>query len=318
MPYVQSSTPDTRSSQLTINTRAVGFIGLGRMGRGMALNLIKSVDGLHVFDALPDAMAVLTRAGAVPCNTPAEVAKNCDRLFLCLPSAPEVRTVIFGAEGIASTGRSGLTIVDTTTLDRSEAIAFAEDAAKANIAYCDCPVSGMPFRANDGTLTAMFGGTRDAFESVAPCLEAFGNDIIHSGPVGSGQAMKAINNIIYDVNIAALCEVLPVAVAVGLDPEEVARLVTTASSRSFASDYFVPRMLERKFDTDFTLSDAYKDIVNVQRMAVETRASMPVVNAMIGSYQAAIAAGFGDEPKSAMLKVYENALGVQFRKSPQS
>ena len=299
---------------MTINARAVGFIGLGRMGRGMALNLIKSVDGLHVFDSQPDAMAVLTRAGAVPCNTPAEVAKNCDRLFLCLPSAPEVRTVIFGAEGIASTGRGGLTIVDTTTLDRSEAIAFAEDAAKANIAYCDCPVSGMPFRANDGTLTVMFGGTKEAFEGATPCLEAFGNDIIHSGPVGSGQAMKAINNIIYDVNIAALCEVLPLAVAVGLDPEEVARLVTTASSRSFASDYFVPRMLERKFDTDFTMSDAYKDIVNVQRMAVETRASLPVVNAMIGSYQAAIAAGFGDEPKSAMLKVYENTLGVQFRK----
>ena len=297
---------------MTIEARAVGFIGLGRMGRGMALNLIKSVGALHVFDAQPDAMAALTKAGAQPCNSPAEVANNCDLLFLCLPSALEVRMVIYGAEGIASAGRRDLTIVDTTTLDRSEAMAFAEETGKASIAYWDCPVSGMPFRADNGTLTVLFGGTSEAFERVAPCLEAFGSEIIHSGPVGSGQAMKAINNIIYNVNIAVLCEVLPLAMAVGLDPEQIARLVTTASSRSFASEYFVPRMLERRFDTDFTLSDAYKDIVNVQRMGVEVRASLPVVNAMIGSYQAAIAAGFGDEPKSAMLKVYENALGVRF------
>ena len=172
----------------------------------------------------------------------------------------------------------------------------------------------MPFRADDGTLTVMFGGTADAFATLKPHLEAIGEFIVHAGPLGSGQAMKAINNIIYNVNIVALCEVLPLAVAAGLDPDEVARVVTSASARSFASEYFVPRMMERRFDTDFEMKDAYKDIVNVQRMAVETKAMTPVVNAMIASYQAAIAEGFGDEPKSAMLKVYERALGVQFTK----
>jgi 3-hydroxyisobutyrate dehydrogenase-like beta-hydroxyacid dehydrogenase len=137
---------------VTINTKAVGFIGLGRMGRGMALNLIKSVDGLHVFDAQPDAMAVLTKAGAVPCNTPAEVAKSCDHFFLCLPSAPEVRTVIFGAEGIAFAGCNGLTIVDTTTLDRSEAIAFVEDAFLSS--------RGNPSTATLGTCCRSLGAWR--------------------------------------------------------------------------------------------------------------------------------------------------------------
>ena len=99
----------------------------------------------------------------------------------------------------------------------------------------------------------------------------------------------------------------------GLKPDEVARTVTTASSRSFASEYFVPRMLARRFDTDFTLQDAYKDIVNVQNMADETGADLPVVKAMIGSYEAAIEAGFGAEPKSAMLKVYEKAIGVEYK-----
>ena len=290
----------------------VGFIGLGRMGRGMALNLVKSVDELYVFDPQPEAMDALTGAGALSCGSPAEMAQSCKLIFLCLPSASQVRTVIFGPDGLQSGNSGELTIVDTTTLDRTEAIAIASEANEADIAYWDCPVSGMPFRAAEGTLTVMFGGTADAFEEAKHYLETFASDIIHSGPVGCGQAMKAINNIIYNVNIAALCEVLPLAVAVGLDPEEVGRLVTSASSRSFASDYFVPRMLERRFDTDFSLNDAYKDIVNVQRMGIETRASLPVVNAMITSYQAAIHAGFGDEPKSAMLKVYEDALGVRF------
>ena len=217
-------------------------------------------------------------------------------------------------DGIASAAKANQTIIDTTTLDRLDAIDIAKEASKSGIAYWDCPISGMPFRADDGTLTVMFGGTSDAFASYKSYLEAIGEFIVHAGPLGSGQAMKAINNIIYNVNIVALCEVLPLAVAAGLDPDEVARVVTSASSRSFASEYFVPRMMERRFDTDFAMKDAYKDIVNVQRMAVETKAMTPVVNAMIASYQAAIAEGLGDEPKSAMLKVYERALGVQFTK----
>ncbi|MEL6965465.1 MAG: NAD(P)-dependent oxidoreductase [Pseudomonadota bacterium] len=292
---------------------SVGFVGLGRMGRGMACNLAKSIDPLHVFDANSEAVASLADVGARSCRNAAAIAERCNLIFLCLPSSAEVRTVVFGPDGIRDAASSSMTIIDTTTLDRTEALSIAEDAAKYGMSYWDCPISGMPFRADDGTLTVMFGGTDEAFESAREYLECFGNFVIHSGPLGSGQAMKAINNIIYDVNIAALAEVLPMATALGLDPAAVARLVTTASSRSFASEYFVPRMLEGRFDTDFSMLGAYKDIVNVQRMAIETRASLPVVNAMISSYQAAIAAGLGDEPKSAMLKVYEEALGVQFR-----
>jgi 3-hydroxyisobutyrate dehydrogenase-like beta-hydroxyacid dehydrogenase len=296
-----------------MRSKAVGFIGLGRMGSGMALNLLKSLDDLYVFDPLPDAMAPLTKAGALACDSAADIATKCDLIFLCLPFAPQVRAVIFGPEGIASASQDSPTIVDTTTLDREDALLIAEDAAQAGIEYWDCPISGMPFRAHDGTLTVMFGGTRAAFDKIKPYLESFGEFVVHCGDIGSGQAMKAINNVIYNINIAALCEMLPLSVAVGLDPEAVARVVTSASSRSFASDYFVPRMMERRFDTDFAMGDAYKDIVNVQRMGVETRALLPVVNAMIASYQATMAAGHAAEPKSAILKMYEKVLDVEFK-----
>ncbi|MGI9424434.1 MAG: NAD(P)-dependent oxidoreductase [Hyphomicrobiaceae bacterium] len=296
-----------------MTTRAVGYIGLGRMGGGMAHNLLKSLGALYVFDPIPEAVKTLQEAGATVCARAADLAQQCDVVFICVPFAPEVRAVMFGSDGVASAARQGLTVIDTTTLDRTDALAIADEAAQSGMAYWDCPISGMPFRAQDGTLTVMFGGTKEAFADAKPLLESFGEFVVHCGPLGSGQAMKALNNVIYNVNIVALCEVLPLAVSVGLDPNEVARVVTSASSRSFASEYFVPRMMDRVFDYDFAMEDAYKDIVNVQKMGVDKKAMLPVVNAMIASYQAAMAAGYGREPKSAMLKIYEDALGVQFR-----
>ena len=293
--------------------RAVGFIGLGRMGGGMARNLLQAGHTVRAFDVNDAALGAAVEAGASAAASPQDVAAGCDLVFLCLPSGAEVRDVLFRAEGNLASCGNPLTIIDTSTLDRADAIAIADEAAAVGLTYCDCPVSGMPFRADAGTLTVMFGGPAEVFGEVRPYLEAFGETIVHCGGIGSGQAMKAINNILYNVNIAALAEVLPLTVAAGLDTQAVAKVVTTASARSFASDYFVPRMLAGKFDTDFTMTAARKDIVNVQAMAAKTGAALPVVDAMTQSYDAAIAAGYGNEPKSAMLKVYEQVLGVEFR-----
>lgn len=301
-----------------MTSTTVGFVGLGKMGGAMALNLLqKSEPRLYVYDANPVAMKRLIDHGAQACSNPAELASKCDLILLCLPFAPQVSEAVFGENGIASAARPGLTIIDTTTLDRTDAIAFGSSLETDGIDYWDCPVSGAPFRAENGTLTVMFGGTVEAFTRVKPYLDTFGQDVVHTGPLGCGQAMKAINNIVYNVNIAAISEALPLAMAVGLDPDVTAQVLTTASGRSFASEYFIPRMIERKFDFDFTLKDAYKDVVNVQKMGIETQASLPVINAMISSYQAAISAGYGDEPKSAMLKVSEKVLGVEFKRKDE-
>jgi 3-hydroxyisobutyrate dehydrogenase-like beta-hydroxyacid dehydrogenase len=178
------------------------------------------------------------------------------------------------------------------------------------LSYSDCPVSGKPFRAEDGTLTMMFGGTPTAFAEATPYLDVMGEFVVHCGDLGSGQLMKAINNIIYDVNIAALCEVMPLAVKAGLAPDTLANVLTSGSARSFASEYFIPRILRQEFDGDFSLQAAFKDIVNVQEVATELQASLPVVEAMVDTYQAAIDSGFGDQAKSAMIKTYEARLGL--------
>ncbi|MBL6596520.1 MAG: NAD(P)-dependent oxidoreductase [Candidatus Puniceispirillum sp.] len=295
-----------------MSNRGIGFIGLGQMGLGMANNLGRINRPFYAYDAVNTATERLNGDDTIIADSVAQMAENCHLIFLCLPSAKEVNEVIFGAGGIAETALDGLAIIDNSTIDRIEAIAIHDKLANRGIAYADCPISGLPFRATDGTLTLMFGGSKSLFDRAKPQLDAMGEFIVYCGDSGAGQMMKAINNIIYDINIVALCEVLPLAVAGGLSTEALRKVVTTASSRSFAGDHFVPRMLARQFDNDFPMEDAYKDILNVQQLAIEKRAMTPLVNAMTSSYQNAIAAGFGRQPKSAIIKVYEKALGTEF------
>lgn len=293
--------------------RAVGFIGLGRMGFGMASNLVKAGVPLTVFDASPEPISALVKQGASPAANPADLASKVECLFFCLPSEKEVNDVLHGEQGVVTRARTGLVIVDTTTMNYRAALRLAEESENAGMPYSDCPISGMPFRAENGTLTMMFGGSGEKFADVRSYLDIMGEFIVHCGDVGMGQLMKAVNNIIYNVNIAAICEVMPLAMKAGLSADKLAEVLTTASSRSFASEYFVPRILAGKFEGDFSLQAAFKDIVNIQEAAARLHASTPVVDAMVATYQAAIDMGFGDAPKSAMIKVYERQLDQEVR-----
>ncbi len=301
-----------------MNERTVGFIGLGRMGFGMASNLLKADIPLVVSDLDAQPVHTLVENGAKAAGDPAELADRVELLFLCVPSDAESENVLFGERGVAHS-QDGPVVVDATTMNHGAALRLSQQSKHVGLAYSDCPVSGMPFRAENGTLTMMFGGSPEMFALAKPYLGIMGEFIVHCGDVGMGQLMKAVNNIVYDVNIAAFCEVMPLAVKAGLEPEKLAKVLTTASARSFASEYFVPRILERRFDGDFSLRAAHKDIVNIQEVAARLDTSLPVVETMISTYERAIEMGFGDQPKSAMVKVYEERLGQEVRSTtPES
>ena len=250
--------------------------------------------------------------GAKIASDAAELAELVDVLFLCVPTDKESEVVLFGDRGVAASGRCPV-VVDTTTMNRGAAVRLAKRAEEVHLSYSDCPVSGLPLRAENGTLTMMFGGQAERFTAVKPYLDIMGEFVVHCGEVGQGQLMKAVNNIIYDINIAALAEVMPLAVKSGLAPKTLANVLTTGSARSFAGEYFVPKILEGQFEGDFSLRAAYKDIVNVQEAAAECEAQLPVVTAMVSTYQAAIDMGLGDEPKSSMIKVHEKQLDQKVR-----
>ena len=285
------------------------------MGSGMAANLTTAGHNLYVYDKAASAMARFTDTNAICCQSLSEIAQTCSLIFLCLPSAKEVDDVLFGPNGLVENANVEISIIDTSTLERSEALQFHDQLAHKGIHYADCPVSGLPARAREGKLTLMFGGSQILFEQVSPLLELLGKNIVYCGEVGSGQLMKAVNNIIYNINIVALCEILPLGVAAGISIDALEQVVTSASSRSFAGDHFIPRMMAREFEGDFPLAGAYKDILNMQKIATEKQALTPLMNAMISSYQNALADGLGDEPKSAIIKIYEKVLGVEFKRN---
>ncbi len=297
-----------------------GFIGLGQMGHGMALNLLKTNGQLAVHDIDTSRTALLVEQGAELADTPAQMGNECDLLFLCLPSSKEVDSLLFGDAGLVNGGNAAgkLTIVDTTTLPSQDAVTFAERAKQYGVDYFDSPVSGLPKRADEGSLTIMFGGTENAFSRISPYLASMGNNPIYCGVTGSGQAMKSINNIIYNINIAALCEVIPLALKSGLDKEAVTRVVLDGSSRSFASEHFVPKMKQRIFDGDFSLQSAYKDIENFRSLIAKAgdagvkEDSFPLSTAMTSVYEHALQAGHGEEAKSSMIKQYESLLDVEY------
>ncbi|MBX2838622.1 MAG: NAD(P)-dependent oxidoreductase [Gammaproteobacteria bacterium] len=292
----------------------IGFIGLGLMGAGIASNLLKHFDELSVFDTSPDAMKNLAAEGCRSAASARELATTSSIIQLCLPNAEAVEQVLFGPEGVVRAGRSNVLILDSTTLLKKEAIEFSDKLSEYKIPYCDCPVSGLPKKAADGTLTVMFGGAPEHYSRTEGVLGAAAGTVVYCGPVGNAQLMKAVNNIIYNINIAALCEVLPFAVAAGLDAKTLEQVVLSGSSRSFAAEHFLPKMLDRNFEGDYSLVAAQTDLVNIESMAQEMSAKLPIASSMIELYRLAMEQGLSSESKNAMLKVQESALGVELKR----
>jgi len=191
---------------------------------------------------------------------------------------------------------------------------FGKKLNDKGIGYSDSPVSGMEARAKEGTLTIMFGGQEEVFNQVQPIFKALGELILYMGELGSGQLTKLINQLLFNISAAGIAEILPMAVKLGLDPEKVLSVVNTGTGKSFASDFFGPRILENHFSDGYPLKYAYKDMVSAAEICAHKKIPLPLVHAATTTYQMALAAGLGDEDKGAMTKVFENLLGVEFRK----
>ncbi|MGD9303158.1 MAG: NAD(P)-dependent oxidoreductase [Desulfobacterales bacterium] len=294
--------------------KTVGFIGLGQMGKWMALNLVKNNFDLTVYDINSKAMEFLTGQGAKPAKNPAQLAQHVDMIVLSLPNADIVSEVVYGNDGIVRGKKREQILLDCGTCGFLWTMAFAKKLEKEGIRFVDAPVTGMEQRAKDAALTIMFGGPGSMLKEIRPVLEAMGNNIVHMGDVGSGQLAKMINNIIFNSNIAALAEVLPMAVKLGLDAETIARVISNGSGQSFASDIFLPNILEDRFDKGYPLELAYKDMRHAMEVSDQKKIPLPMIRTAAETYQKALDSGWGQEDKGAMIKVFESALGVKFRK----
>lgn len=294
----------------------LGFSGLGQMGRHIARNLLKNGDDLLVCDVKRDAFADLEASGARTTTQVAELAAA-DIIFLCLPNAAIVKDVLLGAGGLVQHLKARQTVVDLSTITYTMTTAIGRALDERGVGFLDAPVSGMEARAKDGTLTVMCGGRRDTFERIRPYFDRIGNKVLFMGGTGSGQLTKLINQLLFDINAAALAEVLPMAVKLGLDPQNIAEVVNSGTGRSYASEFFVPRVLAGDFSAGYPMKAAYKDLVSAAEIAANQGIPLPVLAAATSTYQQALLQGHGHEDKGAMIRVFERLLGVEFRRAGQ-
>jgi len=290
----------------------IGFAGLGQMGRPIAHNLAKSGDELIVNARAESALAEFRDKGVGASTDPMALA-DADIVFLCLPNDKVVRDFLFGGSGLAERLGQGQTVVDLSTLTYGATKEIADRLGARGIRFLDAPISGMEARAIEGTLTVMCGGEREVFEAVKPYLDCIGNKILYMGPAGSGQLTKLINQLLFDINAAAIAEILPMAVKMGLNPDLVGEVVNSGTGRSYASEFFIQRQLRGHFADGYPMKHAYKDLVSGAELGAQLCIPMPVLAAATSTYQMALLGGHGDKDKGGMIRVFEDLLGVEYR-----
>jgi 3-hydroxyisobutyrate dehydrogenase len=218
----------------------VGFIGVGTMGLPMATNLVAKGFAVNAYDASPDALRAAVAAGMTAAGSTAEAVTEADLVITMLPSSPQVEAVYGGDGGVIAAARPGTLCVDMSTIDPAVSRTVAGRAAERGVRFVDAPVSGGVPRATDGTLAIMVGGSPEDVAAARPALSAMGANVIHVGPVGSGQVVKLCNNLIAGVAAVAVSEAFRIAEGFGVDPKVVTDVITKSSGHTWVMEHMHP------------------------------------------------------------------------------
>jgi 2-hydroxy-3-oxopropionate reductase len=231
----------------------IGFVGLGIMGRPMALNLLKAGHALQVFDVVPERMTVLVQAGATAAASAREAAAGCEVVITMLPNSPEVRAAVCGADGVLEGAAPGTLLVDMSSIAPLASREIAAQAAARGVVMLDAPVSGGEPKAIEGKLAIMVGGPADAFARARPLLEKMGASVTHVGDIGSGNVAKLANQIMVALHIAAMSEAMVLAAKAGVNPEAVYRAIRGGLAGSAVLDAKMPLVLQGNFKPGFRI-----------------------------------------------------------------
>ena len=258
----------------------VAFLGLGDIGALMASHLARDPFDLVVWNRTRSKAEEFVRTHkAREARTPADAVRDASVVITCLPSSIEVEAVLHGENGMLGALRKGAVLVDCTSGDPPTSRSIAAELWGRGVDFIDAPVSGGTTAAKAGTLTVMWGGDIKVFERVRPVIEAFGKKIVHAGAVGSGDAIKAVNNALLAVHILSAAEGLAVLVKAGVDPTVALDVINSSSGRSNTSENLIPqRVLTRAFPRTFRLALLEKDIGIAAVMADDLKATTPLIS----------------------------------------
>ena len=283
----------------------VGFIGLGAMGRPMALHLLEAGHELSVYARRAEAAQPLVDVGATRRATPAEVAVASEVVFTMVTTGADVEAVALGEGGILHGARPGTVLVDMGTIPPGTARRIAAQLAARGIETIDAPVSGGEVGARNATLAIMAGGKAEVLARVRPLLEKLGKTIVHVGPNGAGQVAKACNQMIMVSCIEAVAEAMLLAEKSGADPEKVRQALAGGSAGSRVLEVFGARMTARDFAAGVEARLHHKDFGILLDEAVTLGAPLPIAAQVWQQLNALMARGWGREDTSSLLRVLE-------------
>lgn len=287
----------------------VGFIGLGIMGRPMALNLLKGGFDLTVWARRAESMAPLLEAGAKGAASAAAVAASCDVVFSMVADAVDVEQVALAAGGVAEGARAGLIYVDMSTIAPSAAQSIAARLAERGVVMLDAPVSGGEVGAISGGLTIMVGGDAAAFETVRPLFACMGKAATLIGASGAGQVAKACNQILTGVGVLAVAEAFNFARKSGVDASKVREALLGGFAYSRILENHGQRMLDRNFKPGFKAWMHQKDMNIVMQEAHRLGLMLPSSAATAQLFNAMVGSGMGEDDSVAALKLLESLSG---------
>ena len=287
----------------------VGFIGLGIMGRPMAENLVKAGQDVMVSDLNAKVVEELCALGASS-GTYAELARSCDLILTILPTGAIVREVLFGENGVASALTPGKVVCDMSSVTPGESQECYARLKAMGVGFVDAPVSGGEPGAITGTLAIMCGGDQADFDRLVPLFEIMGSSALLIGGSGAGSVTKLANQIIVNLNIAAVSEALVLATKAGVDPMKVYHAIRGGLAGSAVLDAKAPMMCRRDFRPGGTIRVNHKDIKNVLATAHEIDVPLPLTAQLFEVQQALKVSGHMDDDHSGYVQYFEQLAGV--------
>jgi len=292
----------------------IGFIGLGIMGKPMALNLIKGGHTLYLY-TLEGVPQELTAAGGKACANGKEATQNADIIIIMVPDTPDVEKVLFGANGVAEGLAKGKTVVDMSSISPLETKQYAKRVNDSGCEYLDAPVSGGEVGAKNAALTIMVGGPQAAFDKVKPIFELMGKNITLVGGNGDGQTCKVANQIIVALNIEAVGEALLFASKAGADPAKVRQALMGGFAASRILEVHGERMIKRTFDPGFRIELHQKDLSLALAGARALGISLPNTATAQELFNACAANGGAKWDHSALVRALEKMANHEVAKS---
>ena len=289
----------------------IGFVGLGIMGHGMALNLLKAGFSVRVWNRTASRTEPVVAAGAVAGASPEDVAAHSDIVITCVSDTPDVEAVVMGDHGVIHGIQPGALLIDCSTISPQTTQEIAAKLAEKDVHMLDAPISGGSEGAANGTLSIMVGGDEEQFERAMPVFQAMGTTITHVGAAGAGQTVKLVNQILVVGNCLAMSEALMLAQAGGVDLKKTYDAVSKGAAGSWMFTNRATQIIDRDWRPGFTVDLQQKDVRLILEAADQLGVPIPGTSLVFNLYRTLEARGHGSEGNHALIKALEHMAGYE-------